>query len=30
MNTTDSVVAIFDDHASAQSAIKKLADAGFE
>src|SRR5271156_3788059 len=30
METNDSVVAVFGDHSSAESAIKKLAASGFE
>lgn len=29
MRHTDSVIAIFDDHSQAETAVKKLADAGF-
>jgi len=30
MDVTDSVIAVFTDHESAEAAVKKLADAGFE
>lgn len=30
MNKTDTVIAVFDDHPAAESAVKKLTAAGFE